>query len=222
MERKKIAIIVAAGSGSRMKSKLPKQFVEINGKPILRHTIEKFLSLSFPVEIIVVLSDEYKDYWKQYCRDNDFLDRYSMPSGGITRFHSVKNALNYVPNNSIVAIHDGVRPFVTADFLELLFSQAEACGAVAPVVPIIESIREINPQGTIPADRSRFLAVQTPQVFKSEIIKSAYKQTYKTLFTDDITVVQEASYPIKTIEGLRYNFKITTPEDMVIAKALLS
>lgn len=222
MERKKIAIIVAAGSGSRMKSKLPKQFVEINGKPILRHTIEKFLSLSFPVEIIVVLSDEYKDYWKQYCRDNDFLKRYSMPSGGITRFHSVKNALNYVPNNSIVAIHDGVRPFVNADFLELLFSQAEACGAVAPVVPIVESIREISPQGSIPVDRSKFLAVQTPQVFKSEIIKSAYSQTYKTSFTDDITVVQEASYPITTIEGLRYNFKITTPEDMIIAKALLS
>ena len=120
-----------------------------------------------------------------------------------------------------MAVHDGVRPFVTPEFLENLFEEAEECGAVAPAVPLVESIREVTDIGSIPADRSRFLAVQTPQVFHSEILKKAYAQSYDTSFTDDLTVVQKAGYPIKTVEGLRYNVKITTPEDLRLAEALL-
>lgn len=221
MDRKKYAVIVAAGSGARMNSKLPKQFIEIGGKPILRHTIEKFLAMSSTVDIIVVLSDEYKEYWKDYCRRTGFLERYTLPTGGFTRFHSVKNALEYVPDGALVAIHDGVRPFVTTEFLEGLFEEADRCGAVAPVVPLVESIRETVADGTVPADRTRFVAVQTPQVFRSEILRKAYRQSYDTSFTDDLTVVQKAGFPVKTVEGLRYNIKITTPDDLRIAEALL-
>ncbi|MBQ4021003.1 MAG: 2-C-methyl-D-erythritol 4-phosphate cytidylyltransferase [Bacteroidales bacterium] len=221
MDRKRYAVIVAAGSGARMNSKIPKQFIEIAGKPILRHTIERFLAMSPAVEIIVVLSDEYKDYWKNYCRSTAFLERYTLPSGGFTRFHSVKNALEYVPDGALVAVHDGVRPFVTTEFLEGLFEEAERCGAVAPVVPLVESIREKTEDGTVPADRSRFVAVQTPQVFRSEILRKAYGQSYDTSFTDDLTVVQKAGFPVKTVAGLRYNIKITTPDDLRIAEALL-
>lgn len=221
MERKRYAVIVAAGSGTRMNSKLPKQFIEIAGKPLLRHTVEKFLAMDVPVEIIIVMSDEYKDRWKSYCRRSDFLEKYILPTGGFTRFHSVKNALEYVPDGALVAVHDGVRPFVTPEFLEGLFEEAEKCGAVAPAVPLVESIREMSGDGTVPADRSRFLSVQTPQVFHSEILRKAYGQSYDTSFTDDLTVVQKAGFPIKLVDGLRYNVKITTPEDLELAEALL-
>ena len=188
MERKRFAVIVAAGSGTRMNSKIPKQFIEIAGKPVLRHTVEKFLAMSVPVDIIIVMSEEYKEYWKDYCRCSDFLEKYILPTGGFTRFHSVKNALEYVPDGALVAIHDGVRPFVTPEFLEGLFEEAEKCGAVAPAVPLVESIREVTESGSIPADRSRFLSVQTPQVFHSEILKKAYAQSYDTSFTDDLNI----------------------------------
>ena len=110
---------------------------------------------------------------------------------------------------------------MTTEFLEGLFEEAERCGAVAPVVPLVESIREKTEDGTVPADRSRFVAVQTPQVFRSEILRKAYGQSYDTSFTDDLTVVQKAGFPVKTVEGLRYNIKITTPDDLRIAEALL-
>lgn len=221
MERKRYAVIVAAGSGSRMNSKLPKQFIEIAGKPLLRHTVERFLAMPVPPEIIIVMSDEYKEYWKDYCRRGDFLAQYTLPTGGFTRFHSVKNALDFVPDGALVAVHDGVRPFVTPEFLEGLFREAEKCGAVAPVVPLVESIREVTESGSVPADRGRFVSVQTPQVFHSEILKNAYLQSYDTSFTDDLTVVQKAGYPVRTVDGLRYNIKITTPEDLRLAESLL-
>lgn len=221
MERQKYAVIVAAGSGTRMNSKLPKQFIEIAGKPLLRHTVEKFLAMTVPPEIIIVMSEEYKEYWKAYCRRSDFLERYTLPTGGFTRFHSVKNALEYVPDGALVAVHDGVRPFVTPEFLEAMFREAEKCGAVAPVVPLVESIRELTDGGSVPADRSRFVSVQTPQVFHSEILKKAYLQSYDTSFTDDLTVVQKAGFPVRTVEGLRYNVKITSPEDLELAGVLL-
>jgi len=221
MNRKKIAIIVAAGSGSRMNSKIPKQFIEVAGKPLLRHTIEKFLSMEEPVDIIIALSDDYKEWWKSYCRESGFLGRYILPSGGFTRFHSVKNALEFVPDGALVAVHDGVRPFITPQFLERLYAEADSYGAVAPVVPLVESIREMTLNGSVPVDRARFVSVQTPQVFRSEILKEAYCQSYDISFTDDLTVVQKAGFPVKTVEGLRYNVKITTPDDLKLAEALL-
>ena len=219
--RKKYAIIVAAGSGTRMGSDVPKQFLNVGGKPILRHTIERFLSLSFPVGIIVVVNQEKKDYWKKYCSETGFLERYAIPSGGITRFHSVQNALQYLPDDSVVAIHDGVRPFVTAEFLEEMFRLGEEMGNAVPAVAPVETVREVSGPESYVLKRDDIRLVQTPQVFRSEVIKAAYKLPYDPKFTDDASVVEAAGYRINLAQGLRYNIKITTPEDLEIARLRL-
>lgn len=219
--RKKYAIIVAAGSGTRMGGDVPKQFINVGGKPILRHTIERFLSLSFPVGIIVVLNPEKKSYWKQYCADTGFLDRYAIPSGGITRFHSVMNALQYLPDGSVVAVHDGVRPFVTTEFLEEMFRQGEEMGNAVPAVAPVETVREVSGPESYILKRDDIRLIQTPQVFRSEVIKAAYKLPYDPKYTDDASVAEAAGFRINLVEGLRYNTKITTPEDLEIAKLRL-
>ena len=219
--RKKYAIIVAGGSGTRMGGNLPKQFMTIGGKPILRHTIERFLSLSFPVGIIVVVNQEWKDYWKKYCEDDGFLERYSIPSGGVTRFHSVQNALQYLPDDSVVAVHDGVRPFVTEEFLENMFAAGEELGNAVPAVPPVETVREVNGLESYVLKRDDIRLIQTPQVFRSEVIKAAYKLPFDPSFTDDASVVEAAGYRVNLVDGLRYNIKITTPEDLEIARLRL-
>ena len=219
--RKKYAIIVAAGSGTRMGGDIPKQFISVGGKPLLRHTIERFLSLSFPVGIIVVINQEKKEYWKKYCQDYDFMDRYAIPSGGITRFHSVQNALQYLPDDSVVAVHDGVRPFVTKEFLEEMFRQGEELGNAIPAIAPVETVREVSGPESYILRRDDIRLVQTPQVFRSEVIKAAYKLPYDPKFTDDASVAEAAGYRINLVDGLKYNIKITTPEDLEIAKLWL-
>ena len=220
-ERKKYAIIVAAGSGTRMGGDVPKQFISVGGKPILRHTIERFQQLPFPVGIIVVVNQEKKDYWKQYCIDTGFLERYAIPSGGITRFHSVSNALQYLPDDTVVAIHDGVRPFVTTEFLEQMFAAGEEMGNAVPAIPPVETVREVSGPESYILKRDDIRLIQTPQVFRSEVIKAAYKLPYDPKFTDDASVVEAAGYRINLVDGLRYNIKITTPEDLEIARLRL-
>ena len=219
--RKKYAIIVAAGSGSRMGGDIPKQFISVGGKPLLRHTIEKFLSLSFPVGIIVVVNQEKKEYWKKYCQENELMDRYAIPSGGITRFHSVQNALDYLPDDSVVAVHDGVRPFVTTEVLERMFAAGEEMGNAIPALAPVETVREVSGPESYILKRDDIRLIQTPQVFRSEVIKAAYKRPYDPAFTDDASVVEAAGFRINLVEGLRYNIKITTPEDLEIAKLWL-
>lgn len=219
--RKKYAIIVAGGSGSRMGADVPKQFLQLGGKPILRHTIERFLSLSFPVGIIVVINQEKKEYWKDYCARTGFLERYAIPSGGITRFHSVQNALKYLPDDSVVAVHDGGRPFVSAEFLERMFEDGETLGNAVPAVAPVETVREVSGPESYVLRRDDIRLVQTPQVFRSEVLKAAYRQPYNPSFTDDASVVEAAGYRINLVEGLRHNTKITTPEDLEIARLRL-
>lgn len=219
--RKKYAVIVAGGSGSRMGGGIPKQFIKVGGKPLLRHTIERFLSLSYPVGIIVVVNQEWKDYWKKYCADDGFLERYAIPSGGITRFHSVQNALQYLPDDSVVAVHDGVRPFVTTEFLEGMFAAGEELGNAIPAIAPVETVREVSGSESYVLKRDDIRLIQTPQVFRSEVIKAAYKKPYDPAFTDDASVVEAAGYRINLVEGLRYNIKITTPEDLEIARLRL-
>jgi 2-C-methyl-D-erythritol 4-phosphate cytidylyltransferase len=221
MNRRYYAVILAGGQGLRMGYDIPKQFIEIEGKPILRHTIERFMESFDDIDIIVVLPSGEKEYWKEYCNRTGFLKRYIMPSGGITRFHSVQNALKYVPNGAIVAIHDGVRPFVTSDFIRSMFEKMEECNALVPVIPPVESLREIGPDGTSTAvDRSRYRLVQTPQIFYSELVKEAYSQPYNPLFTDDASVVEYLGHKVSICEGLSSNIKITTPEDLAVANAI--
>lgn len=223
MDKKIYTIILAGGSGERMGAKMPKQFLEIEGKPILRHTIESFLSLDISMEIIVVLPSSQKEYWSDYCRENDFMTRYIMPSGGITRFHSVQNALKYVPKGVIVAIHDGVRPCLSEQFLCSMFKTSLSSEAVIPAIPVVESLREIEPNGSsFPVDRSKYMLVQTPQIFHSEILLEAYKQPYSPKFTDDASVVEAAGYKVTICPGSRDNIKITTQDDLKLATAILS
>lgn len=219
---KRYAVIVAGGQGVRMGADRPKQFLEIGGKPILRHTIERFQAFDPKTEIILVLPDAQKDWWRNYCRTTGFLERYTMVSGGITRFHSVQNALKKVPDGAIVSIHDGVRPLVSPELVrQMLARMQEGTRALLPVVKVVDTLRSTEPG--IPApDRSRTVAVQTPQMFLSEDIRAAYGQAYDLSFTDDASVAESKGIPLSFIEGERFNLKITTPEDLVLAEAVLT
>ena len=223
MGNKIYAIIVAGGTGTRMGGQVAKQFLELGGKPVIVHTIERFLELSTPPEIILVLPDHSRQQWKEYCFEKNFTFCHTLVSGGITRFHSVKNALKYVRKGGVVAVHDGVRPFVDVSFLEELYSIANKEKAVIPVITSSDSMRikEMNGRSTI-TDRDNYVMVQTPQVFHTDILIKAYEQAYSPSFTDDASVVESLGIEIYLAKGKATNIKLTTPEDLVLANALLS
>ena len=216
-------IITAGGSGTRMGAAVPKQMLEIEGKPILRYTIEKFLSLPFEVKMILVMNKDAKESWKEYCRQSDFRFNHILVDGGITRFHSVKNGLKYVPSGAVVAVHDGVRPFISKAKLEEIYNLAEENGATIPCMKSIESMRMVDENGSyVYVDRDKYYSIQTPQIFKSDILLKSYEQPFSVEFTDDASVVEKSGFPLHFCEGTRYNIKITTPEDMGMAKAIIS
>ena len=217
------ALIVASGEGRRMHSALPKQFLELGGKPVLRRTLECFLEFDPKIHLVVVLPSDRIEYWREYCSRTGFRPTMKLVPGGMTRFHSVKNGLAQVPEGALVAIHDGVRPLLSADFLAELFRAAAHAEAVVPALPPVESLREVLGAGASRAvDRSRFVSVQTPQVFRSTLIKAAYAQPYATIFTDDASVAEAAGIKISLCEGRRENIKITTPEDLALAQSIIS
>lgn len=221
---------MAAGSGIRMGYKMPKQFLTISGKTILQITIEKFISACPGIKIITVLPDEYMDYWKQYCYKHEFLYPQILVKGGITRFHSVKNALAKVPDGTIVAIHDGVRPLVSERLISMMFDKMRTgIQALIPVLQSVDTLRVLtqteNGWETVPertVDRNEIFAVQTPQIFQSSAIKEAYNQAFDTSFTDDSSVADKKNIPLSYILGERYNIKLTNKEDLVFAETLLS
>lgn len=231
MKTRAYAIITAGGTGRRMGGDIAKQFLEVGGKPILLRTIELFRNLPFDVEIILVLPAEYKEYWKGYCVTNSLWFKHTLVSGGITRFHSVKNALELVPDGAVVAVHDGVRPFVPKEMLERLlnynFKETGAAGVI-PVMPSIESMRKKsydnmgNLVGAECVNRDNYMFVQTPQVFDSTLLKEAYKQAYSPNFTDDASVVESKGYKVLFDSGSRFNIKITTPEDLKLGEIILN
>lgn len=218
---KRYVIIVAGGRGVRMGTSRPKQFLEMDGKPILRHTIERFLAFDPSFEVIVVLPTAEKEGWRDYCRRSGFLDRYAIASGGITRFHSVQNALAYVGDEGLVAVHDGVRPLVRQELLERVFAAAENWPAVIPAVPVVESVRRVEEERSAPVSRDGLMLVQTPQVFDARLLKKAYGQPFSPAFTDDASVVEAAGGSVHIATGDRINIKITTPEDLQLAEGLL-
>lgn len=218
---KRYVVIVAGGQGVRMGADRPKQFLEIGGKPILRHTIERFLAFDPSFEVIVVLPSAQKDWWRDYCRQSGFLERYSIVSGGITRFHSVQNALRYVGNEGLVAVHDGVRPLVSRPLLERIFAAAEEAPAVIPAVPVVESVRKVEEEASVPVSRDGLVLVQTPQVFAAEVLRKAYDQPFSPSFTDDASVVEASGVRVHVVPGDRMNLKITTPEDLQYAEGLV-
>ena len=233
MSRRKYAIIMAAGSGTRMGAEMPKQFIELEGKAILQRTIEVFLNACPGVSIITVLPESHMDYWRQYCLDRNFICPQVLVKGGITRFHSVRNALDKVPEGSVVAVHDAVRPLVTEAFVKTMFEKAEAAPALIPVIPCVDTMKllekkKIGGEETLvtmegkTVDRSVLYAAQTPQVFHSEILKEAYGQAFDTAFTDDASVVLKYGKNLSYLIGERFNIKLTTQDDLVLAKAILS
>lgn len=234
MERKRYVIVMAAGHGTRMGASFPKQFMDLGGKPILRLTIEKFLYAEPDIRVVTVLPKEFMKTWKDYCQQNGFLCPQILAEGGITRFHSVKNALEKVPCGVVVAIHDGVRPLLTPELIERMFSRMESCRSLIPVLPSVDTLKAIrkvkHDDGsetleTIPdrsIDRAEVYRAQTPQMFLSEDIKAAYAQAYDTSFTDDASVAQKKGIPLSYIEGERGNIKITTPEDLDYARVMIS
>ena len=228
MERKKYLVVTAGGTGTRMGAAVPKQFLELDGVPILRRTMEVFLKAVPDIQVITVLPEGHVAYWRQYCLQANFVCPQRLVKGGFTRFHSVKNALPYVPDGAIVAIHDGVRPLIGTEKIRELFAQAEKVPALIPVLPVTDTLKVLvkGSDGTLSAtselvDRSRLYGAQTPQLFHSEKLKAAYTQGYNTLFTDDASVAQQYGIPLTFTEGERYNLKITTPEDLVLAKAVM-
>ena len=214
-------IIVAGGSGSRMKSETPKQFSLLKGKPVIVHTIEKFLRFDSGIEIIVALRQDYALEFEA-IQKNFKLPEVIIVNGGETRFHSVKNALEKInPETTLVAVHDAARPLVSLQTIQNTFSAADKSGAAVPVIEINESLREVDSLGSKAVSRKDFRVVQTPQCFKTKIILAAYKQNYIPEFTDDASVVEAAGNKIQLTEGNIENIKITFPQDLEIAESLM-
>ena len=214
---KTFAIIVAGGKGLRMGGDVPKQFLPIGGKPVLMHTIEAFREALDDVQIVLVLPAEQHDYWQKLCKDHNFRSPELIATGGETRFHSVKNGLALLPedNEAVVGVHDGVRPFVSRDTIQRCFGTAAEGKAVVPVVPVVETLRQILPDGTsITRPRNEYRLVQTPQTFPLALLKRAYEQPYSESFTDDASVVEAMGKEITMVEGNRENIKLTTPADL--------
>lgn len=222
---KKYVIIVAGGKGLRMGGEVPKQFLPIGGKPVLMRTVEAFYQTDAETGIVLVLPQEQQSYWKNLCCQYDFRIPYILADGGCTRFHSVRNGLQAIPDedsDSLIAVHDGVRPFVSPRVIQECFEAATRWGAVVPVLDMVDSVRQLSEDGSSMAvDRSCLKLVQTPQTFRADILKNAYRQEFTERFTDDASVVEASGVFVALVSGNRENIKITTPFDLKIAEALL-
>lgn len=215
------ALIVAGGSGTRMGSDIPKQFLVLAGKPVLMHTIERFISFDLSIKIFIVLPEDQLDYWEDLKKKYSFSIPHTVAAGGPSRFHSVRNGLERIENEGFTAIHDGVRPLVSKDTIKRCFDAAEKFGNAVPVISPADSVRMITEQGNLPVNRQYLRIVQTPQVFDTKLIKRAYLQDYSPDFTDDATILEKTGETIHLVEGNRGNMKITNPEDMALAETLL-
>ena len=216
-------IIVAGGKGLRMGSDIPKQFLPIGGKPILMRTLERFRDYSEKLQIILVLPIAQQDYWRQLCEQYHFEVKYQLANGGQTRFHSVQNGLALIPDDveGVVGVHDGVRPFPSVEVIRNCYEAARTTKAVIPVIPVVETVRHIEGEGSVTVPRGDYRLVQTPQTFDIQLLKAANRQPYNDGFTDDASVVESFGHQITLVEGNRENIKITTPYDMKIAEVLI-
>ena len=216
-------IIVAGGKGLRMGSDIPKQFLPISGKPVLMRTLERFRAYSDDLQIILVLPEAQQDYWRQLCEEYHFDVEYQLANGGQTRFHSVQNGLALVPDDAegVVGVHDGVRPFPSIEVIRNCYETAREKKAVIPVIPVVETVRHLENEGSVTVPRSDYRLVQTPQTFDIQLLKAANHQPYNDGFTDDASVVESYGHAITLVEGNRENIKITTPYDMKIAEVLI-
>ena len=234
-------IIVAGGKGLRMGSDVPKQFLPVGGLPVLMHTIKRFREYSQEMQIILVLPEAQQDYWHSLCKEYAFDVEYMLANGGETRFHSVKNGLDMIPDDAegVIGVHDGVRPFPALEVIERCYETAKETEAVIPVIPVVETLRHVVNVNcdsvavnnvavngvaisSITVPRNDYRLVQTPQTFTVSLLKKAYQQPYNDNFTDDASVVEAMGKSITLVEGNRENIKITTPFDLTVAEALFN
>ena len=216
----KYVLIVSGGEGRRYPSAQPKQFLEINGLPLLMHTFNAFSFMK--AEIVLVLHENMVEDWQRLCKTHNFNTPHQIQAGGPKRFHSVKSGLNLIPDGVLLAIHDGVRPLPSRETIRQAFEHAKIKGNAIPAIPLSESIRETDGPCSSPVDRSKLRTIQTPQVFHSTFIKKAYKQPYSESFTDDATVLESDGQQIHLTQGNLENIKITHPVDMELARHYLS
>ncbi|MFN3488395.1 MAG: 2-C-methyl-D-erythritol 4-phosphate cytidylyltransferase [Emticicia sp.] len=219
------AIIVAGGSGSRMKSEIPKQFLPLNGKPILIHTVEKFLQIP-DIQVIVVLPKNDIDYWNEITASNKIIQSFSksitLTVGGASRFQSVKNGLATIKTDGLVAVHDGVRPLVNLEIIQKSYKVASEKGTAVTSVWVKDSVRQVDENGeSIALDRTKLKLVQTPQTFQVSLMKQAFEVDEQPFFTDCASVLEFMGEKVTLIDGAYENIKITTPEDMLVAEAFL-
>ena len=224
---KTIAIIVAGGSGSRFGAQMPKQFVDLNGKPILMHTIEVFVRALAREEheLIVTLPATEFDQWQQLCEKCHFGVAHRLVPGGETRWHSVKNALMTLGDGAdvdVIAVHDGVRPLASVELIGRCVETARHTGSAIPAVPLNDSVRQIEGESSRALDRASLRAVQTPQTFDARLLLDAYDLPYEPTFTDDASVVERAGHSVTLVEGDPQNLKITRPMDLALAEYLLN
>lgn len=217
----KYAIIVAGGSGARMGSAVPKQFLLLAGKPLLMHTLARFREAMDELQLIVVLPFDHIETWQRLCSEHRFLVPHQIAAGGEERFYSVRNGLEKIASPGLVAVHDGVRPLVSATLIQIAFEAAAANGSAIPVITPNESLRQITGSGSHPVDRAVHRLVQTPQVFDVQRLREAYQQPFRPNFTDDATVWEAAHNPLHLIEGEIHNIKITRPFDLLLADQYL-
>lgn len=216
-------IIVAGGKGLRMGGEIPKQFLPIGGKPVLMRTMERFHEYDPALKIILVLPKDQQKFWQELCQKHNFKSMHQVADGGETRFQSSKNGLALIPDEDegVVAIHDGVRPFVSTDVIERCFDAARDDFAAIPVVPVTDTLRYIDRGHGHNVLRDHFRSVQTPQCFDISLAKQAFDQPYRETFTDDASVIESLGCQVTIVEGNRQNLKLTTPFDMMIAELLI-
>jgi len=217
----KHALIAAGGKGTRMDSYLPKQFAELAGKPVLMHSLEAFFRYDLNIHITVILAKTLHNQWEEMCIEYDCKIPHQLVDGGPTRFHSVKNGLKYIPDNSLVAVHDAARPLVSGKLIGQLYGFAKKSGNAIPVVDIQDSVRMVDHAMSKPLPRQKVRLVQTPQCFEASLLKKAYNSGYKETFTDDATVVEEMGERLYLVDGEKENLKITTMADFFAAEGIL-
>lgn len=218
---KKYAVIVAGGSGSRMGTTTPKQFLELHGRPLLLYTVNTFLNAYRDLEIIVVVPEGYVGIGQEIIASSNDPDRLRLVTGGERRFHSVKNGLQHIHEPSVVFVHDGVRCLVSTDLIHRCYTTTLEYGNAIPAIQSVDSIRIETAAGSKVVDRNKVKIIQTPQTFHSDLIKAAYDQEFEESFTDEASVVERLGMKIHLVPGEATNIKITRPVDLLIAGQIL-
>lgn len=217
----KVAIIVAGGSGKRMQTDLPKQFLLVNGRPVLYYTLQTFLRAYDDMKIVLVVGEDYISMAEEIIDAYFDRERIQIVMGGATRFESVKNGISYIADDAVVFVHDAVRCMVSEELIHRCYNAALQSGTAIPVVKCSDSVRLQGDDGSEMLDREKILLVQTPQVFHSKILIPAFNIDYKDKFTDEASVVEAFGIKISLVEGEKNNIKITYPIDFAIAEKML-